>query len=388
VGITNEDGNVSEDYINEEVGTLGKTLTETERDEMRQHFEGITFDSISPYYPLPQHLVIPFRLNNITIDFNAIETGKPNLVNYRYILEGYDKGWSPVMKNKSATFGNIADGTYIFKVKAQAPNGLWCLPVTYMFKVLPPWYRTWWFLFLEAITVISLVLWAIKLYTARKLAQQKREIENLLAISNERARIASDMHDDLGAGLTAIGLLSGLANLKINLDHPAKTEIEKIEKSAGNLAENLREIIWTMNTRFDKLDDFIVYVRAFSVEYFEESDMNFKFESPSQLPDIGMQGDLRRNLFLCIKEALHNIIKHSKASNARLSFTIDTSDGNSSQFTLVIEIKDDGIGIAGTNINKFGNGLKNMNERITKFGGRLDIDVNNGTRLLFRVIIK
>ena len=147
--------------ITEEVSTFGKELTEAERDSMRNRFGNLTFDGITRFYPLPEHLVLPHQHNNITFEFNAIETGKPDLVNYKYILEGYDKDWSPVLKKTSANFGNMSEGAYTFKVSAQGPNGVWCDPVTYTFKVLPPWYRTWWayliyvLLFLLALRIFS-----------------------------------------------------------------------------------------------------------------------------------------------------------------------------------------------------------------------------------------
>ena len=137
-------GGTTPAYVVEEATILGKVLTERERDSVRHRFSGIRFDSITRFYPVPQHLVLPYNCNRVTIDFNALETGKPDLVNYQYMLEGYDKNWSPILKTSSATFGNISEGAYVFKVRAQGPNGRWCEPVTYEFRILPPWYRSWW----------------------------------------------------------------------------------------------------------------------------------------------------------------------------------------------------------------------------------------------------
>lgn len=155
------DSNVVPAYITEEVTTMGRTLTKGERDSMKNRFGGIAFDSITRIYPVPLGLVLPYRHNNITIEFNAIETGKPELVNYRYMLEGYDNDWSPVLKKTSATYGNITEGTYNFKVKAQGANGIWSEPATYTFKVLPPWYREWWaYIGYAILFVLSLFLFS------------------------------------------------------------------------------------------------------------------------------------------------------------------------------------------------------------------------------------
>jgi two-component system sensor histidine kinase DesK len=114
------------------------------------------------------------------------------------------------------------------------------------------------------------------------------------------------------------------------------------------------------------------------VEYFEDSGINFQYNEPAIIPPLVLAGELRRNLFLCIKEALNNIVKHAQATEASLTFSIV---GN----TLVTTIKDNGIGI--TQDNKFGNGLTTMKERLNKFGGSMDIEINNGTILIFKVNI-
>ena len=161
--------------LNEENITNGHPLTEAERDAMRQKFSEIKFDSVTPFYPLPENLVLPYKNNNITFDFLAIETTRPLLVNYQYILEGYDNDWSPVTDKTTATFGNIYEGTYTFKLKAQSPDGIWSEAVIYVFKVLPPWYRTWWmYLF-----IILFVLAIIRLFFRLRTASLRKEKEML-----------------------------------------------------------------------------------------------------------------------------------------------------------------------------------------------------------------
>ncbi len=175
------DSNVTPVYVAEEVNTTGNVLTETERDSMRRRFHDISLDGVSSYYPIPEHLTLPFKYNRVTIDFNAIEVSKPNTVNYQYMLEGYDNEWSPVMKQTSATFGNILEGSYTFKVKAQGPNGIWCAPVSFSFNVLPPWYRTWWaygvygMVFLLALRIFS--KWRV-----RTLRNEKETLERTVAV--------------------------------------------------------------------------------------------------------------------------------------------------------------------------------------------------------------
>ena len=136
--------NDSLEILNEEIMTFGHLLTSDQQSAMRKKFGDIKFDSIAPFYPLPVNLVLPFKNNNVTFDFVGIETAKPQLVRYQYLLEGYDKDWSPETDKTSATFGNIQEGSYTLKLKAKSPDGIWSQPIIYTFKVLPPWYRTWW----------------------------------------------------------------------------------------------------------------------------------------------------------------------------------------------------------------------------------------------------
>jgi ligand-binding sensor domain-containing protein/serine phosphatase RsbU (regulator of sigma subunit) len=148
--------------VNEEVTTFGKILTDVDRDTMCTKFSDIKFDSITKWYPLPENLILPYDHNNIIFDFGAIETDRNFLVHYQYILEGYDKDWSPITEKTSASFGNINEGTYTFKLKARSPFGLWSDPITYTFRVLPPWWRTWWMYLFYAVFIIYLATRFIK----------------------------------------------------------------------------------------------------------------------------------------------------------------------------------------------------------------------------------
>ena len=155
---TENDGITTPPNLTEEVTIFGRSLSDSERDAMRSKFGDIKFDKISKFYYVPENLELPHSLNNITFDFAAIEPALPQDVLYQYKLEGYDKDWSPPSNKTSATFGNIYEGTYPFKVKAQSPFGVWSEPITYSFKVLPPWFRTWWaYLLYATSSTISLI---------------------------------------------------------------------------------------------------------------------------------------------------------------------------------------------------------------------------------------
>ncbi len=110
---------------------------------MRQKFSDIRFDSITEFYPVPRNLVLPYSDKNLTFEFAAIDPAKPKQVKYQYKLDGYDEDWSPPGNGTTAVFGNIHEGSYTFSLKALSPYGVWS-SLEYKFRVLPPWYRTWW----------------------------------------------------------------------------------------------------------------------------------------------------------------------------------------------------------------------------------------------------
>jgi len=155
--------------------TYGRTLSAQERDRLHQRFSGIEFDGITKFYPLPERLVLPYEHNNVSFEFNAMELSRPYLVKYQYILEGYDKEWSPLTNKTDVSFGNIPEGTYTFKLKAQSPFGVWSEPLEYKFTVLPPWYRTIWMYavyILLLIGIIILIVW----WNGRRLRARAEEL--------------------------------------------------------------------------------------------------------------------------------------------------------------------------------------------------------------------
>ncbi|MBK7805703.1 MAG: hypothetical protein IPJ51_05320 [Saprospiraceae bacterium] len=168
------DNNATPCYITEEVGLFGRQLSTVERDSMKNRFGNIQFDEITKFYPLPQNLVLPYEHNQLSFEFAAIETGRPFMVKYQYMLDGYDNDWSPITDKSNVTFGNIKEGTYIFKLKARSPEVVWSEPITYTFKVLPPWYRTWWAYSIYSLFLLT-IFWRVHLLQKAKTIRIERE---------------------------------------------------------------------------------------------------------------------------------------------------------------------------------------------------------------------
>ena len=222
----------------------------------------------------------------------------------------------------------------------------------------------------------------IKEQEALKLDVEKKDFENQIAIikaqQEERNRISADMHDDLGAGMTTIRLYSELAKNKIG--DRSIPEIEKISSSANELLNKMNAIIWSMSSSNDSLGNMVAYIRSYSLEYFENSGVNCTISIPDDLPNIVVSGEIRRNVFLVVKEALNNVLKHSKATEVNITLQ-RVSDG------LKLFIKDNGVGIDFEKLRQFGNGLKNMKKRMDDIGIIFSIENNNGTLVTLHRII-
>ena len=233
--------------LNEEALTFGRTFSDTERDSIYTRLSDIKFDSITPFYPLPENLVLPYNHNSITFDFVAIEPARHFLVRYQYILEGYDKDWSPVTEKTSATFGHIYEGIYTFKLKARSPDGVWSEPITYSFRVLPPWYRTWW-----AYTIFGLLfiggIWGFIQYRSRRLRKEKRLLEEKVTQrTNQLSRSLQELKETQ-AQLVQREKMASLGELTAGIAHEIQNPLNFIH----NFSELNTELIEELKQEFDK----------------------------------------------------------------------------------------------------------------------------------------
>jgi two-component system, NarL family, sensor histidine kinase UhpB len=200
--------------------------------------------------------------------------------------------------------------------------------------------------------------------------QLRKELDKRTAILEERRRISSDMHDDLGSSLSTIALLSQV--MKQHSSTEDRTEAEKISNAAQQSLEKMSEIVWSLNPRNDKLENLVAYIRKYAMEYFENSPVQCGVTMSGSIPDVEITGEQRRNVFLTVKESLHNIIKHSGAGSADLVFEFR-------DHTLQLSIHDNGKGMDSAAQNTFGNGIVNMQRRMKEAGGEVAIENKNGT---------
>lgn len=239
----------------EETAFLGRNLTQEEKERIRERFNGLELDGISGFFPIPEKLILPYRHNHVNIDFGTNEISKPFLVEYQYILEGYDEEWSPILKKTSATFGNILEGEYTFLVKArfsgpsEGEAGEWTEPIAFSFTVLPPWYRTWWAYLFYSLAFLSLI-YPVHRYqrnqTIKKEQEKARERELQQAREIEKAysklEIAHENLKSTQAQLIQQEKLASLGQLTAGIAHEIKNPLNFVNNFSGLSLEFMDEI--------------------------------------------------------------------------------------------------------------------------------------------------
>jgi signal transduction histidine kinase len=312
--------------------------------------------------------------------FTALSFAAPEKVRFKTKLDGLDSDWRSVGAVRSVAYEAVPPGRYRFHVMAANNDGVWSqevasVPVT----VLPHFWETGWFrtlLGVAAVTVAAGAGWGV---ARSRMKKRLARIQLQSARDAERARIAQDLHDDLGASLTEISMLASLAAEEGVNGRAAPAALPEIAEKTHALVGALDEIVWAVNPRHDTVASLADYFAAYAVDFLGKAGMVLRLDVPKQLPDVPLDTEHRHALFLAIREALNNTVKHSRAHAVwfKLAF-----EGNN----LVLTIEDDGVGIP-AETREQGEGLRNMRQRLRGLGGECVIEPagEHGTRVCFRL---
>lgn len=203
----------------------------------------------------------------------------------------------------------------------------------------------------------------------------QKELEKQKLIEKERERISHDMHDDLGAGISALKLQAEFLKQRAE-DENLKNDINELLKTSEEMNLSMREMLWSLNSGNDTLGNFIDYAKMYAQNFLKKTKILIITESENIAEETAVSTEQRRNLFLCLKEALNNAYKHSQSDQIKLSFIQKDKE-------FMMRISDNGIGI--NHEEPEGNGLRNMKRRMQEQNGHCEITTENGTHLFFRI---
>ena len=333
----------------------------------------ISPDSVETNEPLK----IPPGQQRFQFNFTALSFIAPERMRFEYQLVGWDKDWvRAVSEKRVAEYSYIPPGSYTFRVRACNSDGIWNpFGASVALIVQPLFWQTWWFDVITAIAAIALVASIVWFVSRRRMRRKLEDVQRQQAIERERTRIAKDIHDHLGANLTRISLLSQSAQGELENAAEAAIQLERIYETSRELTRSMDEIFWAVNPRHDTLDSLASYLGNFAQEYLTSLHIRCRLEVPLHLPHWPISAETRHNIFLAFKEALHNVVKHSEATEVVVFLTVEAD-------TVAMIVKDNGKGFnpeAITSRPGRGNGLKNMAQRLEKIGGHCAIKSRPGS---------
>lgn len=321
-------------------------------------------------------LVLEPGHRKIEIRFAAPSFAAPENVFCRYQLRGFDEGWIEAGTGRSVSYPRLPAGRYEFRVAATNEAGLRePTGAALAFTVKPFLWNTWWFRITAGSVLAVLAAAVVRYMSQRRLRAQMRKVQQQAALDRERARIARDMHDTLGASLTQINLLGELASREATTRPQVTDYVKKMTTSSHALVQQLDEIVWAVDPENDTLDDLATYISQFATEFLADSPIRLRMKLPAILPDLRLTTEVRHSLFLAVREALNNVARHSGATETTITIQVAGA-------AVVIAIEDNGSGFhpaTGTSRH----GLANLEQRLTELGGafRIESAPGQGTRV-------
>ncbi|OEK05786.1 sensor histidine kinase [Roseivirga misakiensis] len=300
-------------------------------------------------YNLPindlESVVLPWNGNTIQLEFVAINFTNPDQNQYKHQLVGYDPDWVKQENSRLARYVRLPPGSYEFNVLGANNDGLWNpIPAQFSIEILPPFWQTWWFRTLVLLTIITM-LWALYRYRVKK----------LLEVERMRLRIAGDLHDEVGSGLSGIALTGDLLQRQLQNGGAKPELVERITKNARNLASSLDAIVWLIDPNKESLGDLLIKTRAVGSELLNQPilEVDDRLSDNDRLKPLS--ADQKRHLFLFMKEGFNNIAKHAKAK--QVSLTVESRENE-----LHLRLSDNGVGFD-TSLIDPGHGLGSLSNR-------------------------
>jgi signal transduction histidine kinase/ligand-binding sensor domain-containing protein len=312
-------------------------------------------------------------LSRLEFRFTALSFSAPEKVRFRVQLEGMDESWRDIGDQRTVAYEAVPPGRYQFRVTAENGDGVWNEEGTALaVEVLPHLWEMRWFQASAILLAGMLTLGTGTLVTRARMRGRLLRLEAQNAREAERARIARDMHDELGASLTRIAQMSDLAVVDDERAGAAQGRLAEIGRAARLVSSTLDQIVWTVNPRNDNAESLVEYLGEFALEFLEGTAIPLNLELPPEVPHFQVRSDARHQILLGMKEALNNAVKYAKPSEISVRITIEQSE-------ICVVVADDGCGFEMAAVSPSSNGLQNIKQRFTALGGSAQIESCPGT---------
>jgi signal transduction histidine kinase/ligand-binding sensor domain-containing protein len=324
---------------------------------------------------------LPPGHKNIEFDFTAFTFIAPEHVTFKHRLEGWDDNWLDSGTERHVNYTRLPAGPYKFHVSARGSMGDWNpVEAAVTFTVEPFIWQRWWFRAACIAVFTGAIVGAARFVSFRNLRLKLRHLEHETVLQKERARIAKDIHDDLGASLTQISFLSKLGQHDSGERAKVAEHLKQIAFAARVGVKAVDEIVWAVNPRNDTLAHLLDYAGQFAVDFLRAAGIHCRVDLPETVPPHMLPADVRHGLFLVIKEALNNVAKHSSASEVWIRARVEDSRLN-------VAVEDNGRGFVRAPDNALSDGLRNMQERMAELGGncRLETIPGAGAKVLIEL---
>jgi signal transduction histidine kinase len=349
-------------------------------DDFRLFNIPVSADSAFAY---KKHWHIPYSENDFSLRLSGLMYRRTQDITYAWKLEGQDPDWFYSDQRGYIRYTNLRPGTYTFLAKAANYDGVWSEEERWLITVSTPWWLSVWFIGLmvfftggSVIGVSRYMSWLS--YRKRLIELEKRELVN-----NERTRISRDLHDEIGANLTQIAILSELAQRELQQAPKTSQTVERVARVARENISTLSEIVWSLHPGNDTIEQVATYIQNYAESFFENTEIRTIFEIPESFPKAELASDVRHHLLMCVKESLNNVYKHSLATQVSVELSFNDQ-------SVTFCIRDNGIGFDSNEVTSIGNGLHHIRHRLEPFGGKAAISAypGQGCRIEFQLPIR
>lgn len=313
----------------------------------------------------------------VEMRFLGLGLAAPSKIRYRHRLIGLDPNWSQNDSSTQVAYAHLEPGSYRFEVMATNEHGVRSAPHTAaVFEILPRfWQRTW----VQAFALLALIAGTVAIaqrISARRLQRQLADSERLHALEHERARIARDLHDELGASLTKIMLLSQSGSQRPDPADKSARALREILLTVREVTRAMDEVVWAINPLHDSVESTVTYLHRYASRFSEAANIRCRFELPMTSDSRQLNAGVRHLLFMVFKEGLNNVAKHSGATEVNVLVS-------SLEQSLIVEIADNGKGVSNGDASPLGtgdpdrleagSGILGMTKRAAEFGGTCDV---------------